>query len=552
MNEPQRHREHRVKNTEKIASLFVFLTLCSLCLCGSFIFFYQLGDRDLWASHEARAAQDAQRILDDGDWSLPRLFDDQVELQKPPLYYWLAAAAGWFRGGTVDAVAVRLPAALAGIATVLGVFVFLAARGRVLGGLFASLILATAQHFTWIARTGRIDVPLTFTVAASILCLWTARETDLSTGRAFAWNLAGYLAMAAGILLKGPIGLVLPLAVLMMVGLLDRYYPLTPPFRLPVIPASLLWGLPLIVAVAGPWFVLAHLRTDGEFTRVFFWYHHVQRATGGAATLATHPWWFYVPRLAFDFLPWSPLLIIAAWLTLRRPAADDPLGRLGLIWLLTILLLLSASRFKRADYLLPAYPGAAIWLGCIGERQLQVWRSPHRARWLALGVAGATAAVVASWAVYLNVVVPRQDAEHGQRSFAAAIRVVAPQPAQILLFRVEDHLLTYHLGRPLNTFLEWENLDIWAGRPGPNFVLMPAECAAEWRQYITSGALAEVLRFSDRTDRRRPHDLVLMRTRPASENRTDGTAARPPADQQGTDQHAAAGLQPGGCAGNDR
>jgi 4-amino-4-deoxy-L-arabinose transferase-like glycosyltransferase len=518
---------------------------------GAQLLFYRLGDRDLWASHEARAAQDAQRILDDGDWSLPRLFDDQVELQKPPLYYWLAAAAGWLRGGTVDAVAVRLPAALAGMATVLGVFGFLAARGRVLGGLFASVILATSQHFTWIARTGRIDVPLTFTVAASILCLWTARQRDLAWGRTFAWNLAGYLAVAAGILLKGPIGLVLPVAVLTVDFLLDQLR-FIPSSRHPVITSSLLWGLPLIVAIALPWFVIAHLRTDGEFTRVFFWYHHVQRATGGAPTLATHPWWFYVPRLAFDFLPWSPLLLVGGWSTMRRRAEAGPLGRLGLIWLVSILLLLSASRFKRADYLLPAYPGAAIWLGCVGERQFQVWRTPNRARWLTFGIAGAMAAVVASWAVYLNTVVPRQDGEHGQRTFAAAVREVAPRPAQILLFRVEDHLLTYHLGRPLNTFLEWENLDIWVGRPGPHFVLMPAECAAEWRQYITSGALAEILRFTDRTDRRRPHDLVLMRTRTASENRTDGTAARPPADQQGTDQHAAAGIQSGGRTGNDR
>src|SRR5689334_17078788 len=102
----------------------VYLCLVA-CVCGQ-LFFYRLGDRDLWASHEARAAQDAQRILDDGDWLLPRLFDEQVELQKPPLYYWLVAVAGRVRGG-VDAVAVRLPAAAAGLATVLALFGFLAA-----------------------------------------------------------------------------------------------------------------------------------------------------------------------------------------------------------------------------------------------------------------------------------------------------------------------------------------------------------------------------------------------------------------------------------------
>src|SRR5438094_8663458 len=54
------------------------------------LIFYRLADRDLWSSHEARAAQDAQTILDDS-LGLPRLFDGRLELQKPPLYYWLVA-----------------------------------------------------------------------------------------------------------------------------------------------------------------------------------------------------------------------------------------------------------------------------------------------------------------------------------------------------------------------------------------------------------------------------------------------------------------------------
>src|SRR3954452_12726335 len=112
------------------------LYLClSVFICGQ-LFFYRLGDHDLWASHEARAAQNAQRILDEGDWLLPRLFDDQVELQKPPLYYWLVAAAGWCRG-SIDSTAVRLPAATAGLTTVVVVFGFLASLGRPVGGLFA-------------------------------------------------------------------------------------------------------------------------------------------------------------------------------------------------------------------------------------------------------------------------------------------------------------------------------------------------------------------------------------------------------------------------------
>ena len=81
-----------------------------LILLCAFLFFFQLAT-DLYSSHEARAAQNAQSILLNDDWLLPQLFDRQVELQKPPLYYWLVACFGWLNGGRVDAWAVRLPAA---------------------------------------------------------------------------------------------------------------------------------------------------------------------------------------------------------------------------------------------------------------------------------------------------------------------------------------------------------------------------------------------------------------------------------------------------------
>src|SRR5437588_11268514 len=62
------------------------LLLCILCGVAAIylLFFHRLADRDLWSSHEARAGMDAQTVLDDGAWGLPRLFSGEPELQKPP------------------------------------------------------------------------------------------------------------------------------------------------------------------------------------------------------------------------------------------------------------------------------------------------------------------------------------------------------------------------------------------------------------------------------------------------------------------------------------
>lgn len=477
----------------------------------SFLFFYRLADRDLWSSHEARAAQDAQTIVSEGHWGLPRLFDDHLELQKPPLYYWLVAAIASCRGGQVDAWAVRLPAALAGLGGVVFVYLFGWWRGRPVVGLCAALVLATAQHYTWLARVGRIDMPLTLTVGLTLGGYYLGqrgrREEPTQCFRP--WFLLAYGAVALGLLLKGPIAAVLPVVVvcahLLVEGELHR-------------PAqwlrrsTLWWGVPMVLGLALPWYLWAGARTGGEFYRQFFWYHNIERGLGGADALVARPWWFYGPRFAFDFLPWSPFVLFAGWF-LARPGRWrlDPEARFGLVWLLSMGIFLSCMRFKRADYLLPAYPGAALLLGCVAERCWQTARFPRR---LAAQASLLVVGCLASWWVYLDHVLPEGERQYEQRSFATAIRRLAPAPQVVLFFRAEDHALAFHLGRPLNTFLEWENLDVWAGRPGCHYIVMPPECAAEWSQHVTSGRLEEVLRNTQLTSGRHKHPLVLMRTRP--------------------------------------
>lgn len=476
-----------------------------------FLFFHRLADRDLWSSHEARAGQNAASILHEGCWGLPKLFDGTIEMQKPPLYYWLVALAAQWRDAPVDAWAVRLPAALSAVGGVLLVFAFLALRGRPMAGLLAAIILATALHYTWLGRTGRIDMPLTLCTALAVACFYLANspreETTLAEKAASQFirntllRLLGCLAIAAGVLLKGPIGAVLPITVLLTLFLLD------PESRRPRawLRSSLWWGIPLILALVLPWYLWADAQTGGKFFQRFFWYDNFERAFGEDERLASYPFWFYLPRFLFDFLPWSPLLLIAGWFFYRRQVSD-PEARLGLVWLASIFVLLSLVRFKRGDYLLPAYPGAAIFLGCMLERACQTVRQPRR---LVLGFAAIVAVTLAGWWVFLHESLPAHEAEREQQTFAAAIRAQAPAPKPVLFFRAESHLLAFHLGWPLFTFLEWENLDVWAGRPGEHWIVMPPDCAAEWPQHVSRGKLEEVLRTSAGHE----HPLVLMRIR---------------------------------------
>ena len=157
------------------------------------------------------------------------------------------------------------------------------------------------------------------------------------------------------------------------------------------------------------------------------------------------------------------------------------------------MLILSAARFKRADYLLPAFPGAALFLGCVAERWYRGSARPAR---LAAAFAAVAAACAVGWWLYLDHDLRAREPSRTAVPFAEAVRRAAPAPRPVLFFRTEAHAAAFHVGRPLALFVEWDKLDAWAARPEPGYVVMPAAVAAECPRFVRSGRLEEVLRES--------------------------------------------------------
>jgi 4-amino-4-deoxy-L-arabinose transferase-like glycosyltransferase len=483
-------------------------SLLLVMLCG-FLFFHRLGERDLWSSHEARAAMDAQSMLEPGNAGLPRLFDGRWELQKPPLYYWLVAAIAQLGGGKVDAWAVRLPSALAAAGTVLTVAlaVGLGFR-RPTAGLLAALILATGIHFPWLARIGRIDMPLTFTTTLASFAFAFALSANAPSSR-FVYLFVAYLACAAGVLLKGPIGLALPGAVVAAYMLADGIWPAfweVGAWVRSIHRLGAWWGLPLVLLLVGPVFVWIDSLSDGQLRQEFFWHHNVQRALGGSH-LRSHAWFLYGPYFLLYFLPYSPLFVLA--LVLRSRFRDDPLALRGLAWTLGVILLLSCSRFKRADYLLPAYPGAAVFLGCVLER----WLHSAQRRRVLIAVGGLAAVMVIGWGVRLLRGVPNEEAYRDYRAFAAEVRRHAPAPALVTFFRTEAHALAFRVGRPLRVHVEWQQLQAHLERPGRHYLVMPPDSAEQCPRVLRGLVFQEVCRNTTLAGGRHERPLVLVRAR---------------------------------------
>jgi 4-amino-4-deoxy-L-arabinose transferase-like glycosyltransferase len=492
----------------KSRQLVAITALAVIAVC-SVLFLYRLADRDLWSSHEGRAAMDSQTLLDQGANGLPRLFDGQPELQKPPLYYWLVAGLAWLHGSQVDEWDVRLPAALSALACTAAVFVLLGLRRRPWAGLIAAMILATAIHFVWLARIGRIDMPLTLAVTAAAGSWYLAQRRHRHGRSNRAFLLAGYLAVAVGVLLKGPIGALLPVSIWLAHLLLAGY-------RLPghwlsaARQLGLIWGGPLVLLLTVPYYWRLHSATVGEFTRVFFWHHNFGRGLGGTG-LRSNPWWFYVPQFGVDFLPWSVLLPLAIWWCWRRRwLARDSDARFGLAWLLGVFLFLSCSRFKRADYLLPAYPGAALFLGCVLRRQIRALRNRSR---LFLQVLIPVVALLVSigWVGRVQWMLPGQESYRDYRAFARIIRERAPAPQAVVFFQTEAHALAFHVGRPQQVLVQWEELlerlDLGRGA----YIILRPELVAQCHKHLVGFRVEELSRSTNLSGGQHERPLVLLR-----------------------------------------
>lgn len=305
---------------------------------------------------ETRYAEIPREMLAAGDLVVPRL-NGVPYFEKPPLLYWANAASISVFGHTPWAV--RLPTRLAGLGTVLILILAVARdRGRAAGLAAGIFYLASPIGFL-ASRTNLTDGLLTFFFTATVLA---GREAISRRARLRPWmGMAAWTGVAAAgaFLTKGLIALALPGVILLIWAWATGHRAHF--FALLFSPA-----LPVCLALALPWPLMAEHRHPG-FLRFFFIQEHFQRFATGAAR-RSGPIYYFVPVFLLGFLPGVPFFFSGAARVRRR----DPDAFLFLVWFLTVFVFFSISRSKLPPYLVPAIPAAAAlaaW-GVGGRRRL--------------------------------------------------------------------------------------------------------------------------------------------------------------------------------------
>jgi 4-amino-4-deoxy-L-arabinose transferase-like glycosyltransferase len=362
-----------------------------LFIIFGFSFFQSLGRFPLIDPDEGRYAEIPREMLERGDFVTP-LLNYVKYFEKPPLHYWLNAAAMTVFGK--NEFAARFGGALMGLVTVL--LAYHVGR-RLFGrrsGLFAALILGTCTGFLAQARLDITDMTLTCTLSAALaFFMVAAREGERHPGR---YYYLSYFCAALAVLAKGLIGIVFPGAIIVLYILLTRRWRLLKEMRIPT-------GMLLFFAVSAPWFILVSLRNP-EFARFFFIHEHFERFTTTVHG-RYQPFWFFIPILLGTMLPWSlfiPAAVRGIWKGRSTREGDARLYLL--IWAAFIFLFFSKSDSKLVPYILPVFPPLALLMGDALSRALDTGFRPLR---IQAWIAGIVTAILGAGIILYPHLAPR-------------------------------------------------------------------------------------------------------------------------------------------------
>jgi 4-amino-4-deoxy-L-arabinose transferase-like glycosyltransferase len=328
--------------------------LLLLLLITLLIWFGTLEYRKLVRPDEGRYAEIPREMSASGDWLTPRLNGIKY-FEKPALQYWATAAAYDVFGE--HHWTTRLWSALTGF---LGILFAAFAGWRLFGpkaGLYAGLVLGSSLLYALIGHINTLDMGVTFFMGAGLMGFLLAQREGVSARERRNWMWLTWASLAASVLSKGLIGLVLPGAVLVLYSLIERDFALWKRLHI-------LSGLAIFMLIAAPWFIAVSL-ANPEFFHFFFIHEHFERFLTKVHR-RVQPWWSFVPILLLGMLPWVATMFDA----LARAWGHEPgrrrhvkPQRFLLIWSVFIFVFFSVSSSKLPSYILPIFPALALLIG---------------------------------------------------------------------------------------------------------------------------------------------------------------------------------------------
>ena len=331
------------------------LVLVLVCLALFLPGFFNVGpvDRD-----ESRYAQASKQMLETGNY-VEIYFQEDARNKKPIGIYWMQAASASAFGGADAAIwAYRLPSLIGAIGAVLVTFWAGMRWLGPIGGFTAGLALASSLLLVIEAHLAKTDAMLLFAVATSQICLGFFYIS--ATGRLIGGTpqnlqriaIVFWIALGAGILIKGPIGVLVAGLTIVSLAVADRSILWLRPIR-PLL------GSCIVLAINAPW-VIAITLSGSTFFSDAVGNDLLPKLMSGQESHGSPPGTYTLLAIV-TLWPASLVLGPAIWFAWHRSA--HPIYRFCLAWILPAWLLFELVPTKLPHYILPLVPAITLIIG---------------------------------------------------------------------------------------------------------------------------------------------------------------------------------------------
>ncbi|MCE3046128.1 glycosyltransferase family 39 protein [Legionella sp. 16cNR16C] len=322
------------------------LVILSLIFFASGISQLPVIDRD-----EAHFAQASRQMLQSGNFFQIR-FQDRTRFQKPPGINWLqAGSVKLFSEPDANQIwPYRIPSVLGALIAVLATFYFGSRLLNERSGLIAALLLASCLLLVVEAHMGVIDAALLATVVLMQGALWLIYQASANNTRIhWAWPLCFWLAMTAGLVLKGVTPLVgfLSIAALCLVDKNIRWLRNLRPFT----------GLLILISLTLIWVILVNQAEHSNYLMQMIHKDLLPKLKGGHESHGKPPL-FHLAILPLTFWPASLFLWPTAAYAFRH--RHEKAVRFLLSWVIPSWLFFEIMPTKLPQYILPVFPALAL------------------------------------------------------------------------------------------------------------------------------------------------------------------------------------------------
>ncbi|MBP2658239.1 MAG: arnT 1 [Firmicutes bacterium] len=318
----------------------VWLYIAIILGVAGILMFSYLGFHPLLDPDEPVYAETAREMLQFHDFISPRIYGD-FWYDKPPMYYWLVAAA--FKIFGVGEFSARFPSAFFAV----GGSILAYLSGRKLfnerAGLLGALVLATSLEYFYLGNAAVTDMTLTFFLMAALLS-FLHRKYYLLYGLA-----------AFAVVTKGPV------AIFFCAVIIGLYLIVTGSLKT-MKSMKLVSGAALFAVIALPWYVTMYSIHGMAFIDTFLGFHNVTRFLQ-PEHVSGKLWYYYIPVLILGFFPWTAFLGQALIAGVKEKGEHRSTCIFLCIWAAVVFGFFSLSQTKLISYILPMYPPLAMLVG---------------------------------------------------------------------------------------------------------------------------------------------------------------------------------------------